>query len=1255
MANFHLTGMPAHMMFAGLGLPLLPTDNTYKAIINPNHQKSVIGSVITLDGRASTTASGPPLAYFWAFKEYPIGSQVDKYLFSSSELDDSIVNFSPDVPGFYQIELIVGDNNALSPPGYSEALITILMVPHNQGLVPDASFIWRYLGDFWDIYADKDKFTTIWSSTIQIVANELLSAYQIDYNKSIRDIQDYFQKKWLSYNPKLDLDNLTTFIPADDQAGDDAATFLLNVIAQPTYSNIVTIVAPDGSFTKTTYNKPISKGRVLKIANASYTMLRSTDIGNSSAFFATKNTIKTGRVGLKWRFSSTLNHPLINFEKMGVSPGDVLVLDISKLNTNLTSEIQLQIVSVDEFNIGFVFNNETLTDGVPATGLSKNDQLRLAKDLKIEGLSTNVNGDLIYTDQALAIKTIIESIEFKRKYYEESLSPSSTITIGSFAFQIKPKYIIRNTKIEIDTKIASVPTLQEYIKQPELVRNNNTLSINLNGKIYNIDKEPYVLFENSDYIIDDDKSIEVNCDLTANSDTIVILYGDLLDRDIRENDTLVISVGFNSNTYTIKEVVDQERIKVYPIPIKTERFRLGKLIRRIPGKYIRFVKNAFSHKNMAPHSLWGEVTYLDNSEIIEKNFGTLVGLTKERKDKQGIKAPYRATIAGLMYTYSRGPTIYNLKLGAQILLGLPFTYHRGIIIDINPEYRLNPTDLSPLYGRILIEERDKNNKPTGLVDVYLYPRGKQIKINGKWEDQDPDFSGLGINLKTNKTFAEGDYVDRFTILSKGVEISDYLSDPVWYNDVIISSAPEEQIKKYHTAYLRANIDSYGTADFDFVGSYVRKTKPHYVDLKALALKSFSDDIIIQDDLFFKPIYTFFESIGLSFPNAVKFDDYYVTPEYMTIEGVMYTRYIYGNDLVTTYNSNNVSSQAGGFINQRTNEVHDSPYIRADDVLVINTDINKGKYLVSTVVDDKTVTVINAGKFATRANQNFTIYRPIKNPIFRGTITVTQGIDTCTFSPGVLSAGVAVDDIVIIDTSNPAPIISNKYTVIQIASSNSAKIYPIVSESSGTYPCLIYREEILQKHLLAPSEAAFPFAINTTNNDPWIAFDINNAVLLGAIKIKDTIYIQGHPPYLILDFDPLTLRAYVTPTPTVTNANFAKVWRTYLPSNNMSVDIGERLIIDPLELELKDQVGKAFQTANSSTVDLVGAGSPIFLNIKPGDFFRFLSKSNSGVDIGYGNGIFPIAQIPNNGTSIILTRPVPNTEDEVLYSYIRKLR
>ena len=106
--------------------------------------------------------------------------------------------FYPDAAGFWKFDLVVSDGQL-----YSEPAIVIESVresPVPRGCTPDLSFIWNYLSDFWSLVQDKEPIETVWSAIAQIASAELLKLWQVDYNKSLRDIQRTMVRKWLYYD-----------------------------------------------------------------------------------------------------------------------------------------------------------------------------------------------------------------------------------------------------------------------------------------------------------------------------------------------------------------------------------------------------------------------------------------------------------------------------------------------------------------------------------------------------------------------------------------------------------------------------------------------------------------------------------------------------------------------------------------------------------------------------------------------------------------------------------------------------------------------------------------------------------------------------------------------------------------------------------------------------------------------------------------------------------------------------------------------
>jgi len=130
---------------------------------------------------------------------------------------------------------------------------------------------------------------------------------------------------------------------------------------------------------------------------------------------------------------------------------------------------------------------------------------------------------------------------------------------------------------------------------------------------------------------------------------------------------------------------------------------------------------------------------------------------------------YLVRYAPLAYTMTNGPTLYNLRVGAQILLGLPFAEEAGVITEIR-------TDFSPTQGRILIQ--DTANKE--IVRTYTFPKVLDLEVS----------------RTTGEVYAVGDKVPQFAPLVEGVVVEDYVSNPTWFQGLLQQGAIYE-VEKFH--------------------------------------------------------------------------------------------------------------------------------------------------------------------------------------------------------------------------------------------------------------------------------------------------------------------------------------------------------------------------------------------------------------------------------------------------------------------------
>jgi hypothetical protein len=1324
------------------------------AIISPAEQEVVVGSVVKLDGRSSFDPDDDDITYAWSFKQVPIGSQVESFGFTDLESDSSVVSFAPDLTGTYKIQLIVSDATDDSEPTESLVDVRVILVPNHQGLVPDAGFIWNYLSDFWNMVPDKRRFEVVWSSMIQVVASEMLKLYQYQYNRSIRDIQETVQKRWVHFTPGLDLDRKqVSFILSEETAGSSATTTLfdsktgLSEDEQPTYSSIVTVSKTEGDFTRTSFGNVIAKGRLLQLGERTFTLARSntifeslnydtdgatsgTDIFTGSQFTSlmvgstlrilgpatspllgdyvietfvnsTQVEIETPPVGITWagasgleytvlpalaqhtsffadrvqvpaaledqfwRMSSTLISDQYDFEEQGVSTGDIIEIEVLRLDLQVLSTFFVQVTGVDRNRLSFVFNLEDLVPGTAAEGLSSDIQTTLATDLIVPGLSADINGELIYALDAEVINSTVTSTRFRREYFEKVLTTSDQINLGSFSITARPVRIIRNSKISIDTDIVSIPILQEYVKQPEVIEEGSKIYFAMDDTRVEVPRVPYLIAENLDYIIDDESTVSGTCETTQGDDEVTIPYGDLIDRSVAEGDILEVTHGTTVETFDIRRVLSADTLQVAPVATITSISALFTIRRRVAGKFIRFIDGTFSKTAPAPTRLWSEVTYFDNAEAIESNFGILVGIRREDLVRVDSAISYKSAVAGLMYALSRGPTISNLALSGHILLGLPFSQNAGVIREINPEFRKRE-DGSPLYGRILIEGRDRNNNPTGVTNIYFYPQGRQLfdSISSKWVPAVPDFSGLAINPETAIEYAVGDSVAQFTQLSKGVEIQEYLSTPDWIDRIIAQGDIASQLRKYHSFQIIVNSDLVTFTDIDLVSQFIKKAKAHYVHLSSAILKSLEDIVEIEDSLTFTRSISFFESSDLGAPTAAKLDDDDASRGVLSIDGVFYTRYLYGEDLVTTQDSADVQSAAGGFIDPRAGEEWDAPLLRPGDVLSLVSGHNAGKYDIVAINSDQEVELdLDGRNFETAEGQEFLVYRPLRNPIWSGEVTITTGDEEVSVEAPIRSSGASVGDLLVFaDLATLNPTVSRVYTIIAVDSvDQSLTVMPDPSEASGTYDAWIVREGIMTSGVIEPfGSSGEEFYIAADDEDLIINFEdtgsnVNSWLNVALLKAGSIIDIDG-VPHIVLSFDQSSRRAYIFAFVAGTHADKQVTinLRPEKPTTPASVDFGERTPSDSLELELvsSETTGDLLAT-QSGMIDVSPTVEPIRSFARPGDFVHILEGADSIRDIGFGPGVFPIHSYFDSDPEAHLTEPLTAT-GTFRYGIIRKV-
>ncbi len=1025
---------------------------------------------------------------------------------------------------------------------------------------------------------DKKFIESFWSGSSQIIASKLLDLWQINFNKSINNIQEYRQARWLRYDTELLLGS-SKLVLTDDQAG-IGNTIVTGLFIQPEDTNQINVGVDLRKLNNITQaNKIITLDR-------GYLSNRITD---TTIFF--NDSTPAGKTNIYWRFSSTLITEQ-DLELQGVSKGDILVIRVHRGNKYY--DLNCQVVGVSGKNLGFVWNIEPLVNGIESNAISVQDQVQAAKAFGVT-LNLDIQGNPIYTAESLAIKTEITSIAWKRLNYEKEVL--SVTVLGEF-IQLEPIKIIRKSRIAIDEAIRALPSLQEYIQEPDTYQ--------LNGEYYRTDNnkkitKPVKLEENIDYTLVSNSGLSVTINSNMNSSLVQLPFSDLDKFKIEPGDTLVIKKGLNAGRYKILSIINKEQLRLTKNLVSTETGVEGIIYKRIANNWIVLAKNE-TYPN-----LWAEVTFLDNHKYVEDNFGSLAGLTYEDFIKQNIPISYKSAVAGLMHMLTTGSQLESIRLGATILLGLPFTTNAGIITNIDKMYRLNLVTGAPEYGRIVV------TRLNGIEDVYYYPRGKQEFVNGAWRDSDTELSGLAINPATNKEYSVGDKVDKYISLTKGVEVGDYISNDTWTTDLLNDYS---SINKYHTFYIRANPDMYGVASLSYVATYMNKTKPTYLYIKTIASKLQRDNIKITDKLTMDIEIEQIDGIGFGAPPEV----YRNKVDILALvdwSGRLYYRLIRGTATLVTLSS--TVNTTPGLI---SGPYHDEPFTRPGDLVKFIYSKNTDPYTIQSVASNTSL-VLNTNAVQGE-NVPFAVYRQIKNPIITGTASITQ-TSTLVTIPGKFSAGVCPGDYFRFFNN----VISSKsYRIVDFRNGTDIVLNKAIAEATGNYNYYIYRLQLADKKI-------GPYSL-VADGSNWVTIlnaDTNLIVVPGwDIQIDNN-------EYKILDWRPESFSVYLNTTLAAGNYTGSIINNGRLIGFNTR----DKYIEDRLSIELYAN-NNAVLTNNNNQVTTVGIDH--VLSTRPGDLLQVASGANN-LDLGYGTGYYPIGKVIDSNT-LEMTRDMTATETKKYY-------
>lgn len=632
--------------------------------------------------------------------------------------------FLPDKAGLYVVELIVNDGELDSLPAEVLLNSNLTLVP--EGIIPDLSFLWDYLSDFWDLVSDRSIIETVWSGLAMASSDELMRLWQNDYSKGLLDIQRIYQRWWLDYDPLFEEPDYITYPATIDNSIDLAGYAAAPGVIDRTYdTNGATLTG-------------VTDQHVLVLGGVCYPIARIT--GDS---VITRDELPATRPEF-WQIKSTVKTQSTNFVNELINLGDLIIFEVIDSDGTAT-----EVTS-------FVY-------GVSADYISFDD--------------SPISGYLASDDYSVYFKGVL-----------------------------------RRTYLPVNELVNSVPRLQEVIN------------------IDAVTGAPDVLYENRDYVTEDVEVEDSNTQRGFNfqdfwfpsflsgTDGATPAGGQYFDSASSTFET-TFGAGADLTGYVLDTAYG--RFRLYQV-ISETRVELEEeaLATGLTGE-------AWTIRQLddPPDTLWGEISYFDNRQTISDNFGRLVSFTLDDHATRTDDLDYLSAIQGLWYAFWFGPTLKNVRVGAQIMLGLPFAEKDGTITDIRDPFSIT-------HSRILIQDADNDT----IVRSYLYPTSLGIETN-------PD---------TELDYAVGDTVQQFAPLSKGVTVTDREDDSDWFA-TFLGTGDFKEVEKIHKFGIFVDAGAFSLTNLAFVMSFVLRIKPPYTYPFFVVLESMYDIIDIDDGLVIGPI------------------------------------------------------------------------------------------------------------------------------------------------------------------------------------------------------------------------------------------------------------------------------------------------------------------------------------------------------------------------------------------------------------------
>jgi hypothetical protein len=752
-------------------------------------------------------------------------------LHSKSYFDDTTASTPvgiPDVVGIYIVQLIVNDGELDSLS--DEVLLNVSSTSVILGCIPDVSFIWAHISDFWNLVEDKEVVETAWEGFAQAAAAQLLTLWQTDYNKSLLDAQRLFQRRWLNYSMLLDDDPDTAQIrivrgplyTIDLAAGADIVGETLQIILDAGDVQTVTFSVPAWSST-TTY----VIGDFVTHNGVNYTCV----LGHIN---------QEPPSGIFWSVGV-----LLPAADIAAQINVALGIPVNPVATVATSGAEEYV----KFEWGTLLRIRPNGSANTALGFSATDYTQNDLQGRFGGIAEpEQTTAFVTTDYATGTKDppILD-------FDEEGIGATDLVVWDSQGYRVQ-KTALQGTEKRALTLLDALPNSGTISPPTDPDRKPWVVPSVVISTGVNFSEESVVAGDLARFYVKDlvnGGTVEVLCEVLGTaSKRLGFDPQPLLEKYAGvpgSYTTTFIGVRRAASIPVSEYVLEIPRLQeIIHNPPSFLSLNTDFTIGEVGGQNtITFVEGTYTVNDPPPDMLWAEITYLDNNPTIEANFGRMVNFSVAQMEERVDDLDYLSAVRGLWWSYFGGPAIDKVRTGVQILLGLPFAEAAGTVEEVNEVFGLTE-------GRLLI----RDTADQSILRSYFYPRT----------------AGLAINQLTGEAIKQGDTVTQFAPLSGGIEVADYENSPFWMQGYA-SLGHFVELEKFFHFLVRADVDTFDLTNMVFAIDFVKKIKPHYTKPFFVALKNVDPDAVdVVDVMWIDVTLNLFDNICSQEPGAYRWDD-----------------------------------------------------------------------------------------------------------------------------------------------------------------------------------------------------------------------------------------------------------------------------------------------------------------------------------------------------------------------------------------------